>query len=517
MGWETGSDGVPSWVMAARPRTRRSTLGCVMRTARRLARRGVVVVAAASIVGLLAGLGVAAPAIAAPQARASSAAPLRAAAGPGAQLWAERYNGPGNAGDSARSVSVNRSGTTVFVTGVSASTATGPDYATASYDAVTGAQLWVKRYNGPAGRADEAHWVAVGPGGGTVYVTGVSRGVTSGTDYATIGYDAATGAQLWAARYNGPANGGDNASAVAVSPGGAVVFVTGFSKRTLTTRRRGNSDYATVAYDAVTGARLWIARYNGPGNREDTAASLAVSPSGRTVFVTGTSTGFSSGGDYATVAYNAATGKKRWVRRYNGPANSYDSASSLAVSPRGKKVFVTGQSHGGFRSLSDYATIAYYAATGRQLWLRRYNGPGHSIDDAYSVAVSPAGKKVFVTGDSATIAYNTATGTRLWATRDNPCGTGPADKVSMAVSPAGGKVFAAGWCNSAASEANYATVAYDASTGAQLWADLYNGPANGTDLAYSVAVSPAAGTVFVTGTSAGAGSGSDYATIAYQG
>jgi PQQ-like domain len=430
MGWETASDGAPSWVMAARPRTRKSTPRCVMRTARRLARRGVVVVAAASILGLLAGLGVAAPAIAAPQARASSAARSQAAAAPGTQLWAERYNGPANAGDSARSVSVNHSRTTVFVTGVSASTATGPDYATTAYDAVTGARLWVKRYNGPADRADEADWVAVAPGGGTVYVTGVSRGVTSGTDYATIAYDAATGAQLWAARYNGPANGGANASAVAVSPDGATVFVTGFSKRTLTTRR-GNTDYATVAYDAATGARLWVARYNGPGKREDTAASLAVSPAGRTVFVTGTSTGFSSGGDSATVAYNAATGKQLWVRRYNGPANSYDSASSLAVGLRGKKVFVTGQSYGGFRSLSDYATIAYDAATGQQLWVRRYNGPGHSIDDAYSVAVSPAGKKVFVTGDSATIAYNTATGTRLWATRDNPCGTRPADKVSM--------------------------------------------------------------------------------------
>ncbi len=460
----------------------------------------------------VAGISGSGAAVAAPRATRSSAAPLRAAAAPGAQLWAERYNGPGNAGDSARSVAVNRSGTTVFVTGTSASTTTGPDYATAAYDAATGAQLWVERYNGPAGRADEAHSVAVGPGGGRVYVTGVSRGVTSGTDYATIAYAAATGAQLWVRRYNGPASGGDNASTVAVSPDGSAVFVTGFSKRTLTTRRRGNSDYATIAYDAATGARL---RYNGTGNREDTAASLGVSPSGRTVFVTGTSTGVSSGGDYATVAYNAATGKQLWVRRYNGPLNSFDAARSVAVSPGRSRVFVTGQSDA-HRSLTDYATITYNAATGQQLWLRRYNGPGNSADDAYSVVVSPAGKKVFVTGDSATVAYAAATGARLWARRDNPCGTGPAEKLSMAVSPAGGKVFVTGWCNGSASEADYATVAYDASTGAQLWVRRYNGPANGNDRAYSVTVSPAAGTVFVTGTSAGAGSGSDYATIAYQ-
>jgi PQQ-like domain len=445
---------------------------------------------------------------------AAVAAPsAQVAAAPGAQLWAKRYNGSANGADSARSVAVNGSGTTVFVTGVSASKATGPDYATASYDAATGARLWVRRYNGPADRSDEAHSVAVSPGGGPVYVTGVSRAVKSGTDYATIAYDATTGAQLWVRRYNGPANGGDNASAVAVSPNGAAVFVTGFSKRTLTTRRRGNTDYATVAYDAATGKQLWVARYNGTGNREDTAASLGVSPSGTTVFVTGTSTGFSSGGDYATVAYNAATGRQLWVRRYDGPADSYDSASALAVGPSGGKVVVTGLSSG--RRSNDYATIAYDAATGTQLWVRRYNGPGNSTDEAHSVAVSPSGKKVFVTGDSATLAYDAATGTQLWVRHDKPCGTWPAEKVSMSLSP--GKVFVAGWCNATASDADFATTAYKASTGAQLWVMRYNGPANGNDFAYSVVFSPSAGAAFVTGTSAGVGSGSDYATIAYQG
>jgi DNA-binding beta-propeller fold protein YncE len=84
-----------------------------------------------------------------------------------------------------------------------------------------------------------------------------------------------------------------------------------------------------------------------------------VSPDGTTVFVTG----FSDGGsttheDYATVAYDAANGTQLWVKRFNGPANSSDYGTSVGVSPDGKKVFVTGFSFDSTGS-TDYATVGY--------------------------------------------------------------------------------------------------------------------------------------------------------------
>ena len=379
---------------------------------------------------------------------------------PGSQLWAARYNGTGNDEDQAEAVAASPDGATVFVTGASTGTsATGVDYATVAYNATTSSRLWVARYDsghGPGSNVDDAHSLAVSPTGKLVFITGGSSG-----DYATVGYNAATGKRLWVKRYNGPANSADEAASVTVSPTGKTVFVTGYSDGT-----RSSGDYATVAYNAATGAQLWVKRYNGPGNSFDAAVSVAVSPTGGQVYVTGHSTGRTSGNDYTTVAYNATTGAWLWGKRYNGPGNGADQATSVAVSPTGKTVFVTGYSPG--RTLgTDYATVAYGAATGAQLWVTRYNGPGNGSDQAASVAVGPTGGRVYVTGSStgrtsgtdyATVAYSATTGKRLWAARYNGPGNFNDTASAIAVSPTSSQVYVTGY--STADNGDYATIAY---------------------------------------------------------
>jgi outer membrane protein assembly factor BamB len=438
---------------------------------------------------------------------------------PGGQLWASRYNGPGNGVDQAYSVAVSPGGGAVYVTGESAGSGTGFDYATIGYDTATGAQLWASRYNGPASGSDIARSVAVSPDGATVYVTGQSLGSTSGFDYATVAYNAATGAQLWASRYNGPGNGTDIAYSVAVSPDGRAVYVTGQSVGT-----KGSDDYATVAYDAATGKRLWASRYDGPGSFNE-AYSVAVSPDGAAVYVTGQSLG-SAGFDYATVAYDAATGKRLWVQRYNGPGNGEDIARSVAVSPTGGTVYVTGQSYGGKATAFDYATVAYNAATGARQWVSRYNGPASGEDAAFKVAVSPNAATVYVTGESAggtatgsdyaTVAYNATTGKQRWASRYNGPASSTDAAYSLAVRPDGTAVYVTGGSNGGSTRYDYATVAYNATTGSQLWASRYNGPSSNDDIAFAVAVSPTNGTVFVTGESLTPPTDWDYATVAYH-
>lgn len=60
-----------------------------------------------------------------------------------------------------------------------------------------------------------------------------------------------------------------------------------------------------------------------------------------------------------------------------------------------------------------------------------------------------------------------------------------------------------------------ATHSISADSVTQNWIVLYNGPGNGVDLACAIAID-GSGSVFVTGSSAGAGTGADYATVCYD-
>jgi PQQ-like domain len=376
----------------------------------------------------------------------------------------------------------------------------------AAYNAATGARLWTARYNGPGNGVDNAMAVAVSPDGATVFVTGNSGGGAGfEQDYATVAYRGSDGTQLWVARFNGQVNGEDIATALSVARDGTKVFVTGVSSDSEVV----TTSMATVAYDAADGSQLWVARIHGPAG--NTAATAIASPGGNRVFVTGEVQSKAITAEYGTVAYNATTGARLWARRFAGRG-----ATAIAVSPDRTKVYVTGTSHG------DFTTLAYRARTGVRLWVKRYPGPGPTIDFANAMAVSPGGT-VLVTGSSsddyATVAYSPG-GSQLWARRYNGPGINPPpadiDDIAFAVAaPGNGRVYVTGvsW-GGKATKVDYATVAYNARTGTRVWVRRYNGPASRGDAATALAAG--GGRVFVTGGSAGTHSGDDYATIAYR-
>src|SRR3990172_5316236 len=200
-----------------------------------------------------------------------------------------------------------------------------------------GTEEWIARYDAPPGNCLGCNYdypiaIAV-DGNGNVYVTGYvamnNSGYTTTVDYATVKYDA-SGNQVWVARYNGPGNKQDKPTALAVD-GNGNVYVTGWSYGSFS-----DVDYATIKYD-TSGNQLWVATYNGPGNSA-TPVAHSLDSYGNT-YVTGYSYyGSGYNYDYATVKYDP-NGSQLWVARYNGPVN-LDMATALAVDGSGN-VYVT--------------------------------------------------------------------------------------------------------------------------------------------------------------------------------
>jgi DNA-binding beta-propeller fold protein YncE len=437
--------------------------------------------------------------------------PTTASAAGGDRQWVSRYDGPVHGSDHPSSVAVSLDGTRVFVTGYSSGIGHDFDYGTVAYDVASGAKVWAKRYDGPGNGDDIASDLALSPDGATVYITGQSPGKGTMDDYATVAYDAATGAKVWLSRFNGPGNGQDVALRLAASADG--VFVTGYSPGP------GTFDYLTICYDAVTGAQVWAMKYNGPGNSYDYPNAVGVSPDGTRVFVTGPSLGIRA--NYASVAYDAATGAKLWVRRHPG-AN----AVGLAVSPDGSTVYVTGYGYEGDARLDDYVTLAYDTATGATAWVRRYNGPPSSYDLAGSIFVSPDGARVYVTGESggtgtdydyATVAYDAVSGHQAWVARYDGPVSGEDAGTFVTVSPDGSEVYVTGQSTGNGTGLDYATLAYDAVDGDKMWVRRYDGIGHAAEYANAIAVSPDGARVVITGQSVGVGGffDDDYATIAY--
>jgi hypothetical protein len=373
--------------------------------------------------------------------------------------------------------------------------------------AQSGIPLWTNVYTGPTVFKDEASAMALDTNG-NVYVTGLS--FAGSYDYATICYSSA-GAPVWTNRYNGPANGQDYPSAIAVDANGNV-YVTGQSMST-------NFDYATVAYSSA-GVPLWTNRYNGVNNGDDAAVAIAVDKNGNVV-ITGISydgtIGSAGPAHSVTIKYSSA-GVALWTNRYVESATSLEEPAAVAVDTDGAAV-VTGYTVRDF-STADYVTIKYSSA-GAPMWTNYYDGQGN--DNPSSIAIAPNGN-IYVTGsgtkigssflrDNITIAYSSG-GMPLWTNRFFGASSNSTDNAASDIAiGAGGNVYVTGYSQPAGNY-DYLTMAYS-STGVPLWTKYYNGTGNGVDTATSIALDSSEN-VYITGYSTGSGSLYDYTSLAYS-
>jgi hypothetical protein len=361
---------------------------------------------------------------------------------------------------------------------------------------------WVTRYDGPRSGWDVGYAIVV-DSSGNVYVTGESDGNNSDRDYATIKYDS-FGNKLWIARYNGPGNDLDRPAAIALDQF-ENVFVTGLS-----TGKGTSWDYATIKYDS-DGNDLWVARYNGQGDSLDSAEAIASDESGN-IYVTG-----SSNEECTTIAYDS-NGNELWIAGYSSPGSSGGKGYALTLDSSGN-VYVTG-ADGGYSTDSDFITIKY-DSDGNELWVARYNGPGNDLDRSFGIKIDELGN-VYVAGDSlgsgtntdyATIKYD-PDGNELWVARYNGPGNDE-DIVHDMDIDSSGNVFVTGHSYGTITHSDATTVAYD-SSGNELWVSRFNGPINYFECGHSIIVDNLLERVYITGDSYNTGLYYDIVTIAYD-
>ncbi len=344
-------------------------------------------------------------------------------------------------------------------------------------------EKWVARYNGPGNGDDRATAIAV-DSSGNIYVTGESQGTGTGLDIATVKYSP-EGLQLWARRYDGSAHGDDGAKAVAIDGAGNVLV---FGK----SRGSGSGyDWALIKYSAK-GQRSWAKRLSAPKNEYDASGGMVLDGAGN-VYVAVTMT--EEHGLRMKIVKYSPKGSVLWSRTY--PNGRYGSAIAVAVDGAGQ-LHVAGCE---FFGTNAYCVLKY-DASGRLLWVKNYEGPGNGNDYPKAIVVDGAGG-VYIAGDSkgsstgvdwATLKLD-ATGKQLWCKRFSSPGNGD-DRVSALAVDGSGNSYVAGWRRTSDADWDYATVKYGPS-GKQLWTKRYNGT-YGQDIPYAIALD-GSGNACVTG------------------
>jgi DNA-binding beta-propeller fold protein YncE len=330
----------------------------------------------------------------------------------------------------------------------------------------------------------------------------------------------------WESRYNGPAGGSEGIGGlishrmVAVSPDGATVYGLGAAD----TAAGAASDLSllVVAFDVATGARRWAYTFTGTqALPSPEAMAVAVAPDGKTVFATATLYDGADQRAISTVAIDAASGVERWrVVEDSGTTSS----NALAVDPLGARVYVAGQ-----RAIDDGSvalTLAYDAVTGETEWVAEHTAP-NGRTGAWRIAANPDGQRLYVaaadldeggaTIDVVLLVLDTATGAQRAATHFPTKGFPPA---GIAVS-ADGSTVVVEEANLATSLNNALTLAYDAE-GKLLWNARFGGCDQFKCSArpwYSgpVAVSADGSRVFVTSLGVLVAGGTVFHTTAYNG
>ena len=498
----------------------------------------------------------------------------------GVELWSAIYDN--NSSDLPRFAAVDHAGD-VLVVGTTLGT--GTDIALVKYSGASGAEQWRRITAGPTSSFDEPTAVVVdaennlfiaatnmnGPftdlmflkytpsgtrtiftgtsgnrddrvnalavdGFGHLCYTGITGGVTSGTDLIAGKLNGNTGAPIWSQQYDRTLNRDDAGAGIAVN-GSGDVLVAANSYDIFT-----NDDITFMKRNGATGASMVLVHQDpfndpshtprsmvlGPGNlihaagegsfgyhfqKFDGATGAGLTFSGGTSYSHGAlavdaagnryefTTFGGSGSDFSLIKYGT-TDLLQWQRTYGASSGSTEIARAMTVDGAGDPIgtgssFTTGPA-------AAIVTVKYNSA-GTLQWTHSFNGTFAGGNDVPVAVLTDASNNVFVAGtavnsgsiiDLVVIKINGATGAQMWATSINSSGAVDDTAFALALDGSGNPIIAGRFGSGFFSDT--AVVKLDSTTGGEIWRTTV--PSTGADEPQGIALD-SAGDVIVAGTS----------------
>lgn len=399
----------------------------------------------------------------------------------GAQVWVRRYNGNANLDDVPSDLMID--GANAVVTGFTTYSLTTGHVATLGYSTAGGAVNFSNAYSFSS-TVDTP--LAVVATGNSCYFAGSGYTASGYKNAVLVALNSTTNSTSWQNFVNAVGNNNENIREIAVDTSGTV-FASGYS-----VRNERDRDLSFWKF-SNTGALLCNGYLDGSVNESsDDAAGLVLNNNGLPV-ITGVleNSGQSNDIAYLSVGTQCDT---LWTRTYNGAANRSDKPYDMVRDAAGN-LYITGRTDmdPSFISNPDCFT-AKIAPNGALVWYRTFNTGGVNEDRGSFVRIGSSGK-IYIVGrtqsgsniDFLLLAYDNA-GTLLWSrTTDG----GGEDVASGAVVDANENICFTGRTESSAGSGifDYYTACYN-SSGTLLWSAAYDGNGSGNDEAQTIAFNP---------------------------
>jgi len=297
---------------------------------------------------------------------------------------------------------------------------------------------------------------------GLVLTRSTVRTNATKNDGLVTAFDAASGAVVWKARYDGPDHRNDAFTALATNATG--VFAIGQQSMA-----DGRSLPFAVGIDPATGSILWT--WIGRGWITDVEAPL-----GGSVIITGAARTPGAMKDVRVTALDPATGDPTWETWID---HGNDRSLGAVVSASGDRLFAYAAVDGTSR---PGAVTAIDLVDGTVAWDRTY------ASFVWLSAVDPGGARLYGLIGDQVAAFGTTGGRIAWIAPS----PGTPTVQDMATDAAGG-LYVAG------SNGSIVVMRFDGATGVRSWRRAHAGGIDLPDSARSIAVDAVTGTVYVTG------------------